>query len=343
MQSASPHGGGVSQTRSMKVPERIQIVESALRSTASLYDQGVTPRVVRERVQRKVLVRVARGWFVDGATWAAWYPERRHLAAVIAAHRNAAGAPLFSHYSAAVLLNLPLWSFRADRVHTAQAPGNPSNETVWRHRMEVPGAQTGTVAGYRCTTPSRTLADLAGISSAETLLGCADEVLARLARQGRDIDTESWQRWLRQMETLTVSLPSRRRGLGLLRRIVALADPRAESVLESVSRLQLVRLGYEVDLQVAVKSPNGGSYFMDFELLGHRVFGECDGDVKYADPKMRSGRTPEEVVIAEKRRDNWAAGTTGHRLVHWGAQDAGTAERLGRLLQSFHVPVPRLR
>src|SRR5690606_5205077 len=81
-------------TRSMKVPERIQIVESALRSTASLYDQGVTPRVVRERVQRKVLVRVARGWFVDGATWAARYPERRHLAGVIAAHRTGAGGPL---------------------------------------------------------------------------------------------------------------------------------------------------------------------------------------------------------------------------------------------------------
>lgn len=289
------------------------------------------------------LVRVARGWFVDATTWHSWFPERKHLAAVVAAHRTAAHPPLFSHFSAAVLLGLPLWNFRGGRVHTAQPTSNPSSATVMRHRLDIPDSHTGTVAGYRCTSPARTLADLAKLASTETLLGCADVVLARAAKHGRNIDDGAWQQWAEEMRALAAALPPKSRGRAHFRRVVELADPRADSVLESVSRLQLLRLGYDLNLQVPVPGPTGNSYFIDFELLGCQVFGECDGEVKYTDTSMLAGRTPTEAVLAEKRRDNWTAGTTGHRLVHWGARDVITAEHLGRLLMSFHVPLPRMR
>ncbi|MHA3684211.1 hypothetical protein ACXR2W_08145 [Leucobacter sp. HY1908] len=143
------------------------------------------------------------------------------------------------------------------------------------------------------------------------------------------------------MDALIDSASPRRRGLATLRRTLAIADPRAESVLESVSRLQLLRLGYEVELQVPVRAPSGSLYYMDFELLGYNAFGECDGDIKYTDPEMLAGQTPAERVIGEKRRDNWTMGTTNKLMAHWGARDVGTPAQLAKALQSYHIPLPR--
>lgn len=114
-------------------------------------------------------------------------------------------------------------------------------------------------------------------------------------------------------------------------------------MLESVSRLQLLRLGFEVELQVPVASPSGGYLYMDFELLGLRVYGECDGDFKYTDPELRGDRTADEVVVKEKKRDNWVSGLTNYKMAHWGARDAMTTHRLGQLLKGYHVPLPRPR
>lgn len=209
--------------------------------------------------------------------------------------------------------------------------------------MEVNPADTGTVGGIRCTNYARTVFDLARVASMETLLGCADAALAKQARQGRIVTPELWEAWRASMNRQIEAAGRRARGLRAVRRIIELADPRAESVLESVSRLQLIRLGFDVDLQVPVESPNGGTLYMDFELLGLNIFGECDGDVKYKDPKLRGGRSPEEVVVREKKRDNWVAGRTNHRIVHWGFRDVATAADLARLLRNYHVPLPRPR
>lgn len=327
----------------MSVPHHIKRVEEALTHRSTLHDLGITPRALVDAVSVGELVRVARGWFVSGATWRDWFPESRHLAAVIAAHNNAGSPPLFSHSSAAVLLGLPLWGFKPGRVHTINSANNKSSGSVLRHELEVPEYCTGTVAGYRCTSPARTVLDIGRTATTETALGCADKAVARVASQGRVLKREAWQHWVADLTKMLDDLPARSRGVERARRIIALADPRAESVLESVSRLQLLRLGFEVNLQVPVESPSGGLLRMDFELLGLRIFGECDGDFKYTDPALLDGRGPADVVVNEKKRDNWVAGRTNYRMVHWGARNVGTAEQLARLLRSYHVPIPRLR
>lgn len=328
----------------MEVPEHIDKVESLLRSTHSLLDNGYTPRQLRDWVLSGAAVRVARGWYVTAQAWQNWYPKHRYLAKVIAAHRNASTPPLFSHYSAAVLLNLPIWSLGKTRVHTVSGQSISSNRAVCRHQFEIPDAQQTNIAGYRCTTPQRTLLDLASCAEAETLIGCADGALREVAaRRGpiRSVNQEAWERWLSEIEDLIGEVPASRRGLDRLRRAASLADPRAESVLESVSRLQLLRLGYEVELQVPVPAPGGGLYCMDFEMLGYDTFGECDGDWKYKDPKLLKGRKPGDLVVDEKKRDNWAMGTTNKRMAHWGARDVVTPERLAGVLRDFHIPLPR--
>lgn len=334
---------GTGHTRGMYIPDHIQEVERALLRASAILDAGLSARALERAVAAGEYVRVAHGWYADGVAWRSWFPEWRHLAAVLAAHHNAATPPLFSHYSAAALLGLPLWGFRPGRVHVVSGRGGKSNAAVLRHDLEIPAHHTGSVAGYFCTNHERTVFDIARIADTETALGCADAVLARKARRGRIVDSNASQNWEHEMAELLGAMPRHLRGLDRVRRIVELADPRAESVLESVSRLQLLRLGFELDLQVPVASSSGSDLYMDFELLGLRVYGESDGDFKYTNPALRGGRSADEMVVREKKRDNWVSGSTNHRMVHWGTREAGTPERLRRLLQSYHVPMPRLR
>lgn len=111
-------------------------------------------------------------------------------------------------------------------------------------------------------------------------------------------------------------------------------------MLESVSHLQLRRLGFDVALQVAVPARVRGHYFVDFELLGLGVFAECDGKSKYTDTVLRGGLSAEEVMYREKRREEWIASTTGKRVVRWGYADVATPMTLAQLLESYGVPIP---
>ena len=85
---------------------------------------------------------------------------------------------------------------------------------------------------------------------------------------------------------------------------------------------------------------SGSTLYLDFHFVGLRVFGECDGRSKYTDPILRGSRTAEEVVYAEKRRHDWIVGTTGMRVIRWGAADVRTAARFADRLRAFGVPVP---
>ena len=303
----------------MYVPDHIQQTESALVRSTAILDSGLSPSGFQRAVLAGEYVRVAQGWYVAGATWRSWFAEQRHLASVLATHHNAVAPPLFSHYSAAVLLRLPLWGYRPGKVHTISGRGGRSNASVLRHELDVAVSHTGSVAGYHCTNYERTVLDISRVASTETALGCADAARARKCRQDRVVDPDKSAQWGHEMAELLGSLNGRPRGIQRVRRIVELSDPRAESVLESVSRLQLLRLGFEVELQVPVASPSGGYLYMDFELLGLRVYGECDGDFKYTDPELRGDRTADEVVVKEKKRDNWVSGLTNYKMAHWGA------------------------
>jgi hypothetical protein len=61
------------------------------------------------------------------------------------------------------------------------------------------------------------------------------------------------------------------------------------------------------------------------------LVGEFDGRVKYADPGMLNGRTPSEVVVQEKRREDRAR-ATGRRVVRWLWWDVQPGGALGQIL-----------
>ncbi|MBD8219452.1 hypothetical protein IFU40_12495 [Microbacterium sp. CFBP 13617] len=133
-----------------------------------------------------------------------------------------------------------------------------------------------------------------------------------------------------------------RRGVREAAWVIEFADGRAELPGESVSRLQLHRLGFrDIDLQVAVEGPRGSAYFVDIALRDVRTFWEFDGEVKYRDPSLRRGRSVEDVVLDEKRREDWIRGVTQWRLCRGGFADIASPEALAARLAAFGVRPPR--
>lgn len=323
--------------------QRVAALETHLIGAAAIQARGIGDRALAALVASGQLRRVHRGWYVDGATWQQLTFEEQHLARVIAVHRNGR-APVFSHISAAVLHGLPVYRLRDSPAHLvgARSAAGHRSSGVIRHRTDLADDDLSEVGGIACTGVDRTVFDLARTVRPEIAVTCADAALARCASEGGRIHESCVGDWRDRMLERAERVPGAR-GIRMLRRLVPVADPRSGSPLESVSRLQLHRLGFDLDLQVPVAGPAGSMYYVDFELLGLRVFGECDGKVKYADERMLRGRSAGEAVWDEKQREDWIRGTTDYRLVRWGDAHVQTPGDLGDRLRVFNVPLPLRR
>ena len=342
-------------TEQLAIERVLAHAKTLLLRTVDLVRNGLDDRGIARAVATGELIRLRLGWYLSREHWEELGIEDRHLTALVAAQHESAGRHVYSHRSAATLLRLPVWSSwlpgspPAARqgagdpllTHIVARPGasSASGSCLVRHRMALNDADVGSVAGYACTSPERTVFDLARTEPFALALASADAMLSRSVRRGRTIDTRSWESWRERMLERAADVPGGR-GTVAARVIAHLADPRSDSVLESVSRLRLLQLGIDVEQQVPVPAESGSTLYLDFHFVGLRVFGECDGRSKYTDPILRGSRTAEEVVYAEKRRHDWIVGTTGMRVIRWGAADVRTAARFADRLRAFGVPVP---
>jgi hypothetical protein len=129
-------------------------------------------------------------------------------------------------------------------------------------------------------------------------------------------------------------------GIARAHRVVALADPRAESPLESLSRAHFAAAGLEPpELQVDLHDETGAFLGrVDFYWRAARVVGEADGLSKYADAT---------VLRAEKLRQERIE-QTGRTVVRWTWQEMerdplAVAARIKRALQRNRSSVPAVR
>ena len=112
---------------------------------------------------------------------------------------------------------------------------------------------------------------------------------------------------------------SRFPGSGHGRTALRLADPRSDSVGESVTRVKFFRFGIPLpDLQHRVLDNDGNLVgISDFYWELHRHLGEFDGKVKYL-KYLRPGESPSDRVFREKRReDRMRAGSRGMTRFDW--------------------------
>lgn len=322
--------------------ERIERIGNLLLFRRELLQLGeMSLQTVRRMLELGEAVPIAQGVYMRAGAWQSLFPGEKLLAKTLGhAKLNASRGWVFTHESAAAIWNLPLWNLRSLRVHIATSEHSPtrSSAPVMRHLCTLGNDEVIEQSGLRFTSLTRTVVDLALRAPQELAIGVADAGLRLLhpgSRGESSAAAEDWKHEQSEMLMLTS-----RPGVRNARTVIAMADPRADSVLESVSRLQLERLGVAYEMQVAVETQRGGTYWIDFEFLEQDVFGEVDGNVKYFDRDMRGHVSAEEVLRAEKTREDDIRGLTGKRIVRWQAEHLTSARKLGDRLARFGVRVP---
>lgn len=121
---------------------------------------------------------------------------------------------------------------------------------------------------------------------------------------------------------------------------LAFANPLAESPGESLSRVVIAQLGFEVPaLQHEIVLPDGSRRRSDFWWESAGIVGEFDGRQKYTRAQELNGRTTTDVVLEERRRERDIE-QMGHRMVRWGWAELHDLDRMYALL--LRAGVPRL-
>lgn len=325
----------------MKTTIGLAQARDLLQTREELLDSGRTVREIRALVAAGRVIRVRRDRYVEAVAHEGLWGEGRHLVAVVAAHLNAdPPGPVFWGPSAAVLLGLPLYRLSPNRVHTVilGARHGRTRAGILQHGVGLDEADIIDIDGIRCTSPERTVLDLACTTSPETALSAADAALRRVAVEGHRQDPDRATDWHRRM---SLRAAVRTRGIRRARGILDFADGRAQLPGESISRLQLHRIGFTgVELQPHVVGSEGDEYWIDFGFPRNRVFGEFDGRGKYLDPELRRTRSTEDAVLAEKRREDDIRGVTGWRFARWEDRHIRSPEALSARLRAFGVRPP---
>lgn len=310
-----------------------------------LLARGETPRSIRAAIEAGRLHRVRRGFYLPGELWRELWPESRHLAHVVAVDAAARGTgPVFAMASALVVHSAALACPTPRRVHVAMGGSDRrSAPDVFRHEGALPDDDVVVIDGLACTTLERAVYDLSRLASADVAIVAACAELARWGGPPRSFDVDAAEEArARLSERVQVTGP---RGIRQARSIVEIADGRVESVLEATNLLQFRRLGFrQPNLQVEVPAQAPGhSYWLDMEFDEVNAFYECDGEGKYTDEAMRSGRTLERVLLDEKAREDWVRGVTGRRLLRGGTRDARSPDALAARLTAFGIRLPEPR
>jgi len=285
--------------------------------------------------------RVRAGVFAGAAAWDAASDRERALirtAAVVGTRRDRV---VLSHESAALMWGLPRIGRWPETIELADVRGTrprSRNGIAWR-RTPLDGDEVVEIHGFLVTGLEQTLVDL---TRSRSFLNAVPALDAALAPYIRNDD------WVRSPGSHARALVARLDELGRLpgvrsaRESILFADPRSESVGESLSRGQFHLLGFPPpELQVEFDRADGGVDRVDFDWQEYQVFGEFDGDAKYLDPRFRRGRTIEQVILDEKKRADGICRRHRRTYGRWDWKVARSSQRLSSILIEAGLPRPR--
>jgi hypothetical protein len=273
-------------------------------AVADVLAAGVTEGQLRAAVRSGAMMRVRHGVVAVSAeregTWPAHEvtlvdKRRLHRELVVAAVAATGPDAKVSHASAGMLHGLP--SLRPGAVPARPILAVPSHGRIRTgihvRLATIPEEDIDVVDGVPCTGLARTALDMSRFRPLHESLVVMDAVAAR---EGVAALRSSFDRMVG------------RYGMKGLAEAIALADPRAESPLESASRGYLHEVHLPLpELQAWIRGADARSYRVDFLWRDRRVVGEADGWAKYTD--LRDLRE-------EKRRED-ALRSAGFSVVRW--------------------------
>lgn len=249
------------------IPDELR--DHRILSVAQLTRAGVTPVDTRQALAAGELTRLKRGWYTPRTME---WPTDRHALVVQAELKDHPGT-VPSHQSGAILLGYPVHRPDLKRVHLMRVDDGParSRPTVVIHRRVDDAAvllPALVIAQTALTCP------VSGLMAIDHALRTGSVTLA---------DVESWCSRLKDHVGRAHLVP-----------VLALADGRRESPLESHSALTFHHWGWRLHPQFEVP---GTQYRADARLGASRVLIECDGTGKYDEQgsEMREKLREDEI------------------------------------------------
>ncbi len=244
-----------------------------------------------------------------------------------------------SHQSAAALWGLPSIGEPQRDVHllVPKTTGGRSDPGIRRHALGVAPEDVTVRDGMPVTTLARTLVDIAATAPLYWAMCAIDHALYidRLAPAPMITKHELMKQWEHM-------LPFRGHARAL--RILSFAETGSGSSSETGSRVSIALAGFPAPVLQQHFVVDGRDVWTDFFWEGERAIGECDGRQKYLDPALRGGRTLEEVLLAEKAREDGLRRQV-RSFQRWGSAEAFSPTRLRpKLLElGLRPSTPRLR
>jgi Transcriptional regulator, AbiEi antitoxin len=243
--------------------------------------------------------------------------DRYEVSLALAAARSCRGS-VISHRSAALMHCLPALS-RRDTLPTLTVP--PGSASVLAganlHRATLPARDVTSCCGVEVTSVARTIVDLGRSLSTAAAVVALDAALHRHLAPRDELNAVLLRCW---------NWPGIRRAM----RVIALADARSESPLESVSRLVIGWLGLPTPMLQPSIYGSDGTFIgrADFYWDEFGVVGEADGAGKYA--------LSATSLLAEKQRQECFE-DVGVVVVRWGwsAPTRRPSELRTRLRRAF--------
>lgn len=300
--------------------------QHAVFTAGQALDAGYSVEEIQVLRRKRTWSRVRRGVYVDGQLFGglAGLPRELHLLQCAALQLVLQRPFVFSHWS-------------AGRLHDLDFLGRPPEDVCGTDPDEarrgrgyricgatLPPEHVTTLQGWPLTTGARTVVDLAREVSFRSGVVIADSALRARAATPEDLRA-------------AVLYCSHFQGIGRAARVCSFADGRAESVLESVSRIDLVARGLPVpELQPEIYDDHGLIGRSDMLWEDYGVVGEADGKVKYTQPYAE--RRPDEVLWAEKRRMSRLE-AAGLAVVRWTSEELRQAPQ--RIVERFWLAARR--
>ncbi|MGN7797921.1 hypothetical protein [Leifsonia sp. 22587] len=246
--------------------------------------------------------------------------------------RRRVNAPVFCQSSALLIHGLPLLGTSPTAIHVlARAARDDHEHGIVTHarRDDAPVVE---IRGLLVTTLAHTVVDVAASASLMDGVVVADAALAGRGRPGRmpRISRDDLAHAAR-------SLAGGASGRARAQVVARFADGRAESPLESVSRVSMGLAGAPTpELQLEVEDLLGFRARVDFAWPDLGLVGEADGAVKYRQPAMRRERSSADIVSAHAERQRLIE-SMGLRVVRWGWPTGTRPDRMSAILTAAGV------
>ncbi|WP_410787518.1 hypothetical protein [Kribbella sp. C-35] len=304
------------------VRERLAVVVRTPQRRAALRELGLGDADLRRLVRRGAL-RHHHGRYVDG--------RLDEQLATIACAQAAYPGSVVSHFSAARLAGIPVWTDRGrpsgapiDAAWLTRPPEAPRNQRRADIVVRRAGLTAADLAGHGwlpVTRLARTVVDLArelplreSIVTVDGALRTGTTLAELHAVAGRQ------QHW-----------PGIRRA----QYAITFGDPSAESVLESIARAVFAAAGLPAPL-LQVQFFDGSGWMperVDFWWPWFRTVGEADGLAKY------EANSPAErrLLLRKSHRRDQRLSDRGVELVHFGWEDVvdPRSDLIARLRAAF--------